>query len=1039
MESFLIYIGKSAIAAGAFYIVFLLLFQNQKQFVFNRFYLPVSLALSFVIPLITFTTVKYIEPTPSPDFSSFAYLADLSELQPPAFEWEWYHYLFGIYLLGVAGFLFHLILGHLKAISIIKGSRIQTLFESLVNITKKDVHPFSFFNKIVLSEQTLSHPNLDIIVNHEAIHIKEKHTIDILFTELLFLVQWFNPFAWLIKDAVKNNLEYKTDHEITKSNDPKTYQLAMVTLADKKSVTPFLTALNGSQLKNRIIMMKKKTKNKYALLKQLVVLPLLAVLIMGLSSREVKTEIISPAASEDITLIVDGEVVPLTSEEFSKLDLPKKIDEKEIVEALGIDINKVKSSILSTNDYTGETKLLIRTSDYIRGSNPEFDELAFPKENEHSDQKYIQGKVFSREDEKPLAGVGVYDKLGEKLATSDPNGEFSFDTDKKTDNIILIKSGFQPKHFDIDLTQKQETAITAYLNIKIDIEDEKKMVEKYILNYSQVEKSIDPVWYKPEKMPKFPGGETALRKYISDNIQYPENALKNGISGDVYVTFIVSKEGKAISPQISGGVAPSLDEEALRLIGSLPEWTPGKENGESVNTWCTVPIHFRITERRPLKISETGHIEFVPKQKSKTKYTKQDETKTNNNNIDPRIRNVKGFNNNPNSSMKSWGKGEPIYIVDGIEIESPLLDKMDPDFIKSITVLKYASATALYGEKAKNGAIVITTKGDDYKEPVYFLDGKRVVKKEAADILNNKNLINETRNLNSEQTTNDLLSKNDAVEFYSKKDSTNANKVSTSKASGKLPLIIVDGKRTVTDLNQIDPSAIRSVNVLKDEAATKIYGELGKNGVVQITTKDSKTISKSELPIVPNGNMTELTLNETDPDLVKDTKQIEPEQAVKKYGERGENGVFEINTEETKNENSVIKTPLELRKFIAYQIKYPVDAQKNNITGTVKLWAVIEYDGKITHIYEKNPRGNIKNIDEVVVTGYRITNSKKSGTNSEVVANERHAENSNRTTSDLMSLLTDEVKRVLDLTPPIDISELKNKTIKITVKFNLQN
>ena len=124
METYLIYIGKSAIAAGAFYIAFLLLFQNQKHFTFNRIYLPVSLALSFVIPLITFTTIKYIEPV-NFDGYSFAYLAPASgEIVQPAFVFEWYHYLFGLYLLGTAGFLFHLLLGHLKAINIIKKSRI---------------------------------------------------------------------------------------------------------------------------------------------------------------------------------------------------------------------------------------------------------------------------------------------------------------------------------------------------------------------------------------------------------------------------------------------------------------------------------------------------------------------------------------------------------------------------------------------------------------------------------------------------------------------------------------------------------------------------------------------------------------------------------------------------------------------------------------------------------------------------------------------------------------------------------------------------
>lgn len=302
METYLIYIAKAALATGAFYIAFLLLFQNQKHFTFNRIYLPVSLALSFVIPLITFTTIKYIEPVIIPDSGSFAYLAPASgEIVQPVFVFEWYHYLFGLYLLGTAGFLFHLLLGHLKAINIIQKSRVQQIFNKLVNITPKDVHPFSFFSKIVISEKTLSHPELEMIVSHENIHVREKHTLDILFTEVLFLLQWFNPFAWLLKDAVKNNLEYFTDHEIAKHYNPKTYQLAMVTLADKQGIAPFLTALNGSQLKNRIVMMKKKTENKYAFVKQLVVLPLLAILVMGLSNREVKTEIIQTSVKAKIT------------------------------------------------------------------------------------------------------------------------------------------------------------------------------------------------------------------------------------------------------------------------------------------------------------------------------------------------------------------------------------------------------------------------------------------------------------------------------------------------------------------------------------------------------------------------------------------------------------------------------------------------------------------------------------------------------------------------------------------------------------------
>ncbi len=182
METYLIYIAKAALAAGAFYLAFLVLFQNQKQFVFNRFYLPVSFALSFLIPLITFTSIKYIEAVPLSDFNGFTYLPDSAlAVEQAQFVPVWYHYLFALYILGSVLFFFRLIVGHLKAASMVVKSHVQKLFGIPVHITPADVHPFSFFSKIVVSEKTLDSPNLKMIVEHENIHVREKHTLDILF------------------------------------------------------------------------------------------------------------------------------------------------------------------------------------------------------------------------------------------------------------------------------------------------------------------------------------------------------------------------------------------------------------------------------------------------------------------------------------------------------------------------------------------------------------------------------------------------------------------------------------------------------------------------------------------------------------------------------------------------------------------------------------------------------------------------------------------------------------------------------------------
>ncbi len=104
----------------------------------------------------------------------------------------------------------------------------------------------------------------------------------------------------------------------------------------------------------------------------------------------------------------------------------------------------------------------------------------------------------------------------------------------------------------------------------------------------------DPVFYVVEDMPEFPGGELALRKFIAGMIKYPRVAMENGIQGKVYVNFVVEKDGSIGRMKIARGVDPSLDREALRVVGSLPKWEPGRQKGEPVAVSFTVPIAFAL-------------------------------------------------------------------------------------------------------------------------------------------------------------------------------------------------------------------------------------------------------------------------------------------------------------------------------------------------------------------------------------------------------------------------------------------------------------
>ena len=108
------------------------------------------------------------------------------------------------------------------------------------------------------------------------------------------------------------------------------------------------------------------------------------------------------------------------------------------------------------------------------------------------------------------------------------------------------------------------------------------------------EKEEQQVFVVVEEMPEFPGGELALRTYIAKAIVYPTVAQENGIQGKVFVTFVVNKDGSVSNAKIARGVDASLDQEALRVVSTLPKWKPGKQRGVPVRVSYTVPISFKL-------------------------------------------------------------------------------------------------------------------------------------------------------------------------------------------------------------------------------------------------------------------------------------------------------------------------------------------------------------------------------------------------------------------------------------------------------------
>ena len=122
--------------------------------------------------------------------------------------------------------------------------------------------------------------------------------------------------------------------------------------------------------------------------------------------------------------------------------------------------------------------------------------------------------------------------------------------------------------------------------LKEEVVVEKKVEEK------KVEK--EEIFKSVEQMPQFPGGEAALMKYISSHIQYPTMAQENNVQGKVIVQFVVTKTGQVGEVKVARSVDKDLDREAVRVCKSLPKFTPGRQNGQAVRVWYTLPVTFKL-------------------------------------------------------------------------------------------------------------------------------------------------------------------------------------------------------------------------------------------------------------------------------------------------------------------------------------------------------------------------------------------------------------------------------------------------------------
>jgi TonB family protein len=112
---------------------------------------------------------------------------------------------------------------------------------------------------------------------------------------------------------------------------------------------------------------------------------------------------------------------------------------------------------------------------------------------------------------------------------------------------------------------------------------------------AKIEKDKDGYYIRTEVLPSYNGGQTALETYITNTIEYPQEAIDNSVEGTVNVQFLVDEQGNVSEVKTIGNkIGSGLEEEAIRVVSSMPKWTPGQVKGKDVKTWRTLPITYRL-------------------------------------------------------------------------------------------------------------------------------------------------------------------------------------------------------------------------------------------------------------------------------------------------------------------------------------------------------------------------------------------------------------------------------------------------------------
>ena len=600
------YFLKVNVAFVLFYAFYRLFFYKDTFFKLRRAILLAFFGLALFYPLLNIQDwVRQQEPIADVIYMYSAMLPEATAKADAAASVDWHGWFLGslgfIYW-GIVAFLCGRFLVQLSSILwLAHTSERVVIHETPVYALRKAAGPFSFFRMVFLHPESHSDKETDEILTHECTHVSQWHSIDVILSEMMCMACWFNPFVWLLKREVRHNLEYLADNTVIQSGyDSKSYQYHLLGLAHHQSVTTLYNSFNVLHLKNRIMMMNKKRSPGIVRTKYLIFIPLVGILMLlsnieavaRLTVRLANEATVSNAMVTATGILVDETGQPLIGASV----VVKGGKERTITDKKGAFSLEVPANAILRCSYQGRESQEVLAADMTNNTHLSLS----------SKSREMNEQVFTVVEKMPSFPGGDAELL-KYIATnikypkeSQDNGEqgrvicsFIVGRDGSVNNPEVLR-GVTPL-----LNEEAVRVINTMPRWNPGMQRGKAVAVKYTVPItfrlkSPVEEAKEETLTVVDVMPQYPGGDRELLKFIAQSIKYPTDAQEAGVQGRVICSFVVDKKGNIVEPKIIRGIDPSLDAEALRVIGMMPRWTPGRQDGKAVRVLYTVPITFRL-------------------------------------------------------------------------------------------------------------------------------------------------------------------------------------------------------------------------------------------------------------------------------------------------------------------------------------------------------------------------------------------------------------------------------------------------------------